>query len=195
MSDEQQGLQPVWEQIPEEEPNLWYSRFLIFRDLGPTRSIHAAWKLEPKKVKKGQKKLNIPPIWYDAAKKFQWHERAAAYDTYRREKVFTEGYAYDLNRIKKLDEIAAKMTEKVEAMLANMKPSKGGFQEFLYTAYLDTLDALAKETGGRAPVGKPDVNVNVNTMQRVVFFDPEAQVGDDIDLEMVPPEQGGTVNE
>jgi len=81
--------------------------------------------------------------------KFHWKERAEAWDEHRRKEVFSQGYAFDLKRIEKLDKLAERLEAKVEAMFQAMKPPKGGFNDLMVGRWLETMDAIAKETGGR----------------------------------------------
>jgi hypothetical protein len=68
-----------WERLPEEAEK-WFERFDHYRIQGPTRTLEAAWRSEAKssKVKRPSS------AWYKAAKRYRWHERAAAWDASQR---------------------------------------------------------------------------------------------------------------
>lgn len=95
MAELQVDPEQPWNQIAGAENNLWYSRFLIFRDMGPVRSILGAQRIEARRIGKMDPKWT-GSSWKEASQKFHWRERAEAWDRYQREEVFTEGYASDL---------------------------------------------------------------------------------------------------
>lgn len=184
MADEQQeDIEQPWSRLSGEDER-WYNRFLAFRDMGPVRTIRGACHIEEDRL--GRKRCEKPSRnWYDNAKKFRWHERAEAYDAYRREQVFTQGYAYDLTRISKLDKLAEKLEELINKQLANGKIPLS----FALERYLQTLEAIAKETGGRQAKlelsGRLDSEVSAT--HRVVFVMPDR--GDlDKDIEQMTPD-------
>lgn len=65
-----------WDRQPDE-PTLWFSRFEAYRLAGPGRTFEATYREDGK----GQKKAaEITGAWRKAAEKYQWRERAAAWD-------------------------------------------------------------------------------------------------------------------
>ena len=152
MSDEQE--QDVWER-QDGEPNKWYSRFVIFLQMGPSRSLLGAVNIE--KDRNGQKKAEVsaPTSWREAAKQWNWRARAEAWDEYRRKQVFVMGNAYDVNRVEKLAKYSERLEGEIDKMLTALENKKleeikkPWFNQFLYEKYLQSLEALAAETGGR----------------------------------------------
>jgi hypothetical protein len=136
-----------WER-QQGESGLWFDRFCLYLSLGPARTRLAAVHAEDRRQNRPLTRWT-PGSWRDAFKKFHWEQRAQAYDEHRRKQLFSQGYALDLKRIEKLDKLAERLEEKVDAMLAALKPSRGGFNDLMIGRYLETMDALAKETGGR----------------------------------------------
>ena len=65
------------------EPGLWYGRFVVYRDLGPERTIEAAYRVV--REREGLRSARPGAAWYGAAKDWAWAERAAAWDDARRE--------------------------------------------------------------------------------------------------------------
>lgn len=63
------------------EPMLWFSRFdQFYRSLGPERSIHRAYN-EWRRIEKARKPSTATPVaWSGAAKRWNWNERAEAWD-------------------------------------------------------------------------------------------------------------------
>lgn len=184
MSEQVDAEQP-WAQLPHEKDN-WYSRFLIFRDMGPVRSIRGAYMIECKRINKKASNYS-PSSWREAAKAHSWHDRAKAWDAYRRTEVFNEGYAYDLKRIKDMSNLAQVMFGRIVQGFKNAKEPKGINYE-LIDLYLKTLEALALETGGRKKAlelsGKVDSDINI--AGRSVFVMPERGDLED-DIEQMTP--------
>lgn len=158
MSDEQE--QDAWER-QEGEPNNWYSRFVLFLQLGPSRSLRKAIAAE--KATKGDKEqqfsdvslLSVPRSWFDASHQWNWRERAEAWDEHRRKQVFVMGNAYDVTRVEKLAKYSERLEGEIDKMLTSLENKKledikkPWFNQFLYEKYLQSLEALAAETGGR----------------------------------------------
>lgn len=146
MSDEQQ----VWER-QEEEPNLWYDRFMSYLQMGPSRSLLGTVHAEEARNSKEKQSSSPPGAWSEAFKQWKWKERAEAYDDYRRKQVFTQGNAYDVYRTERLNHYSQRLEQELDKMLNALpkKPKKPWFNHFLYEKYLQTLEALAAETGGR----------------------------------------------
>jgi hypothetical protein len=67
----------AWDQLPSEPPS-WYSKFLIFRDLGPDRSIRECF-LECTRLS-GKEKASMSSAWSRRSIEFKWIERALAWD-------------------------------------------------------------------------------------------------------------------
>lgn len=74
MSDERKP----WEQLPEE-PDAAYTHFLIYRNLGPARSLDAAYRVFKGATKRG-KRLQAPSGWGRESAQYDWVSRAAAWD-------------------------------------------------------------------------------------------------------------------
>jgi hypothetical protein len=69
---------PLWEPLPGE-PARWYGRFERFRLAGPTRSLLATFNAEQSE-RQGTKRRCVPGAWVQAACRWRWRERAAAWD-------------------------------------------------------------------------------------------------------------------
>lgn len=181
-----------WTQLKAEN-DLWYSRFLIYRDMGPVRTVLGACKIERERTRK-EKPKGTPRNWREMAAVYRWGVRAKAWDEYRRTEVFNQGYAYDITRIKKLNLLAEALFSRITKGFLNAKEPKGVNNEHV-DLYLRTLEALAQETGGRSKKGA-DVSVSVDnnvnlTAPRVVFVMPER--GDpDGDIDQMVPGEGET---
>ncbi len=75
---EQITVKKPWER-QEGESAKWYMRFRNYLSLGAKRSVNAAFELEHKK-KQEKTSTNPGKEWYNAAKRYQWKERAENYD-------------------------------------------------------------------------------------------------------------------
>jgi hypothetical protein len=74
MLDEQEPK--AWDQLPGES-NSAYARFLIYRNLGPARTLDAAYQST---VEKSKKKQSISGQWTKDSTVFDWIRRADAWD-------------------------------------------------------------------------------------------------------------------
>lgn len=150
MSENEQDY--PWER-QEGEDTMWYDRFLVFLRMGPARTKLGAVHLVETAEKGGNKRSSrTPGSWDEAAKEWRWRERADAWDDYRRKQVFTEGNAYDVTRVEKLNKYSVALEEELDKMLKALKKKKiekPWFNQFLFEKYLQSLEALAAETGGR----------------------------------------------
>jgi len=66
------------------EPMLWYSRFTLFRELGPERSLlgaYRAWRVQ--RGAEGGKIMTVSGPWERNANKWAWRDRAEAWDHYQ----------------------------------------------------------------------------------------------------------------
>lgn len=168
-----------WNRLTKEN-DLWYSRFLLFRDLGPARKVHRVFVLEWEKKRPGE---NVPAInrnWYQSAEKYKWIERANAWDEYRRKEVYTQGYASELERIAKLDKLIARLEERIIKAFQSAKEPKGISYELL-DLYLKAIEAIAKETGGR--VQRKEVTGAGGAPLEVLLFLPEQEQDELTDVE------------
>ncbi len=80
--------QKPWER-QEGEPLNWFNRFKRFRGLGPKRTVLAALEQERATIKalKSTQKAIVPGSWKAACIKWQWVERALAFDEWKVEKL------------------------------------------------------------------------------------------------------------
>lgn len=106
-----------WSQLPNE-PDLWYGRFTAFLRMGTRRSVNAVYRKEHRKTPKSTD--NTGSDWYNAAKEWQWQERARAYNEHQRaeedriiaeerEKVLRSGFALQHKRIQALNRLTNKL--------------------------------------------------------------------------------------
>lgn len=118
MSDEQQQ---IWAR-QAGEPLTWYRRFERYRLMEPIRSIAAVFQDEEREKKRDKPRTKPTGDWYEAAKKWRWDERVAAWDVYldgqieqqiaiERKKVLRSRYALAHKRIEELDRLAQKLID------------------------------------------------------------------------------------
>lgn len=70
----------LWEQV-DGEPNEAYARFLVYRNLGPSRSLDAAYLVHGGgAAKRGKPQQRASGQWMHDSSKFNWVERATAWD-------------------------------------------------------------------------------------------------------------------
>jgi hypothetical protein len=158
MSDEQ-----PWER-QEDEQNNHYEMFLFYLHLGPSRTKLGAVHEAEKSRKKQTLSKKVPGNWNDVYEQWNWRKRAETYDEYRRKQVFTQGNAYDLARIEKLNKYSERLEQELDKMLDSLPKTikKPWFNHFMYEKYLQSLEALAQETGGRIRTTKQEVSGSVD---------------------------------
>ena len=104
-----------WDRLPEETA-LWWNRFEIFRMIGYTRTNYKAYSAECDKVGK-KKAQKLPGSWHNASIKYNWRERAEAWDAtlveQRRQEWATRQEAWREQEW----QLAEKMHQKVVDML------------------------------------------------------------------------------
>lgn len=173
----------LWER-QEEEPNLWYDRFVSYLQMGPSRTLLGTANAE--QVQKGSEPFNgTPGAWLNAFKQWNWKERAEAWDEHRRKQVFTQGNAYDVYRVEKLNKYSQRLETQIDKMLDDLekkKTRKVWFNHFLYEKYLQSLEAIADETGGRIKTVKQEVTGKDGGPIQTVLCLPDN--GDD---DVIPP--------
>lgn len=97
----------LWERW-SSEPARWFYRFdTYYRTLGPERSLLAAYRYwyEAEKGRKSQT-VSAPTSWRDAADRWQWSERAEAWD-----------FQLRLERLKEEDEARLESRKRLIALL------------------------------------------------------------------------------
>lgn len=73
-------LLPVECEQQPGEPPLWYTRFLAYTLLGPTRSLLATYRADLERRGKNKHPKNAPHVWSKASRKWNWGDRAFAFD-------------------------------------------------------------------------------------------------------------------
>jgi hypothetical protein len=113
-----QSDEATWKKQPNE-PTLWFRRFDHFR-LMEDRTIPAAYR-----ELTHDDENNTPGNWYKYAKKWQWENRAAAWDAHldaewekqlkkERTRILRARYALQHKRIEALDDLAQKLIDYLE---------------------------------------------------------------------------------
>ena len=72
-----------YDQLPNE-PDRWYERFRQYCDLGSSRSLNRCYRQTLDET--GDLNANAPGSWKRKAREFDWLERAAAWDSDRRQR-------------------------------------------------------------------------------------------------------------
>lgn len=160
------------------ESQQWFMRASLFFGLGAARSIRAVYNAElVQRGKAANYSKAVPSSWSKAAKRFEWHRRAKAFDDWRRLEVFGAGNAKDTERIKKLDKLIDKLSEKSLQLLDNIDVAEAKIDDLakLVTALLSAIDLMAKHTGGYAAqriehTGKDGKAIEVEERKFNAFF-------------------------
>ena len=75
----------AWDQL-ENETTEAYARFLAYRNMGPTRTLEAAYKASAKRGKKRQ----VSGTWASESQVNNWRERAARWDVAQLNQIVPE---------------------------------------------------------------------------------------------------------
>lgn len=67
----------LWERSSTETDKSW-SAFIVFRDLGPSRTLIDAYR----RVSSRPSVSKLTPMWYSWSSKFNWRDRANSYDSH-----------------------------------------------------------------------------------------------------------------
>lgn len=73
----------LWDQQPDE-PGKWYGRFLLYLNLGPTRSVGKAQQAYYHKENEPERRLTTG-TWAHYVRRWRWRERALAWDLHQRD--------------------------------------------------------------------------------------------------------------
>lgn len=182
------------------ESQRWFQRASLFFGLGAARSVRAIYNAElVQRGKAADHSRAVPSSWSKASKRFEWHRRAEKFDEWRRLEIFNAGNAQDTERIKKLDVLIDKLSEKALQILDAIDVTDAKIDDLakLVTALLSALDLMAKHTGGYAPqrvehTGRDGKAIEVEERSvKVVFYMPEiapldADLGDQAAISDVP---------
>jgi hypothetical protein len=160
----------IWEQ-QTEEPDEWFIRFAQFKLLGGSRSLLRAYNDE--RLQKSQKKSNsAPPPWRAASKKWNWVDRAVAWDKYQQTRSEKRWEKAKINWEKRREdqrekewELSQKLIARAELMLAHpltetettvdkdgetltavIVPAKWQFRDI--TTCMESASALARSAAG-----------------------------------------------
>lgn len=85
MADEQK----TWEQL-SDEPNEAYARFLIYRNLGASRSLDAAYLIAGPTATKRNKTQRANGQWTKDSAAYKWRDRASNWDSWQLVNVVPE---------------------------------------------------------------------------------------------------------
>lgn len=112
----------AWERLPEE-PEVAYARFLVYRNLGPARSLDAAYRSTAAKRDKsrsapGSKLPRVSGQWQSDCSQYNWVERATAWDIAQLEAIVPGSIA---TIFKVIDEFAKATLQAIQAGKAKPK--------------------------------------------------------------------------
>jgi hypothetical protein len=150
---------PIWSRLPDE-PAFWYNRYKRFQGLGPKRTMLAALQQErlaskvPKSTQNGQKPKPksksgaVPGSWKQASIKWNWVQRALAFDEDKIEHIVAgmfeslyDGPALAYNRIKTLQNMLDAIDYDLKAYVYMTADQKLGY----YARMQKILQAIADE--------------------------------------------------
>lgn len=175
--DEQQ----IWLQF-EGEPHLWYSRFLIYRNMGHTRTFLGAVHTEEADKGSHKRSRKVPGAWDRAIKKWRWKERAETYDRYlemkedrQRDLILNTGLALMHNRVAVLKEMGeltiGVVREKAQNKIINAREHEVARQ---------WLAAIAEEKDERSKRKDMEISLEVKASGHLLSIDPTKLTEDEL---------------
>ena len=130
------------ERLPQESPRA-YRAFCIYRDLGPDRSLDQAWKRfcaasDPAKYRGSARR---PGHWAAWSQKYQWVERAEAYD----DVIEEENRSAAAERRRKLHEARSKFQSEEQQRIENQVRNADAVLDKMGTAPLNEVIQITKD--------------------------------------------------
>jgi hypothetical protein len=121
-------------QLPNESPAA-YARYLLFRSLGPGRTVEAAYKLHWRRMSEREETCprRAPPNWYTEATRHRWRDRADAWDM---RVLIGVGEHAIAGHVALLDALARRAVRWVEESAGPSDPAWGRL--------LDTIDVFSR---------------------------------------------------
>jgi len=178
----------------EGEPLLWYRRFMRFCLMFPRRTVADVFHEEhSKKLDSTRKNPEPDGTWYAMAKRWQWEERAEAYDAAQfaeeekiKQRVMRSGYALQHNRMlalqKHLEDLIAMAKEEKNIWIPEVRTFQSGkdststvekvqFNDPLFKEIREYLTDIADEMGER--VKKKSISFDDPPANIYIGFDPD----------------------
>lgn len=137
-----------WEQLENETPEA-YTRFLVYRNLGPGRSIAAAYK-----AVKGGKKREPSGQWERDSVAYNWPDRAARWDVAQLSELVPEATANIFKAISETARIALRELESGRLKPANwaeLKETVTLLASFISPEVITSAIDNAGNTGSESP--------------------------------------------
>jgi hypothetical protein len=134
-------MERAWERLAGE-PELWHKRFLGYCVLGPERTVHGCYRLH-RMAAGAQARATLPREWRAASARWQWEERAAAWDAAQERRAEAPGEVRRQHarrrRLELLDRLIAQTAAALEsAHLEQVEPEQ-------VRAMLPTLRQLLRD--------------------------------------------------
>ena len=144
-----------------DETNVWYDRFWSYLMLGAARTVEECYRVRCEQGDriKGDRATGY---WYRMARQFNWEERAAAYDQFRREEIQR---SEEERRLQERERRRGMVSEVLDSCYAAIKKANlGGMEEAEARRVLPTLRALFHDVieASRLEMGEPTVIDQVN---------------------------------
>ena len=165
MTDSAEVTQAIYERQPNE-PARWYARFLLYRGMGPDRSLLACFHREEATKSHIKPHKTVPGAWKDNAERWNWKARAEQYDAdlqaqaeerrrvlleieaEEEKRILTSGYALIHKRIEKLTRWIDALDESmVDPEMGKINPKWVSSNKV--EQLRGCLDDIAKELGHR----------------------------------------------
>lgn len=161
------------------EPSLWYSRFTTYRLLGVKRSFLAVYNQQREKAGKGATAKTIPSSWQHAARKWEWVNRAEAWDVHEQRELLKQEEQARADMLKRHAEIAQKLqilaSKRLEILEKAIQKKPGAISGSVSVteARLMAKDGIGLE---RQALGLPEHLLTIATMTDQELIEKYAQL-------------------
>jgi uncharacterized membrane protein len=144
------------ERLPRESPRA-YRAFCVYRDLGPYRSLDQAWRRfradsDPTKDRGSARR---PGHWAAWSQKYQWVERAGAYDDF----IAAENHRAAAEQLRKLHEARSKFQSEEQQRIENQVRNADAVLDKMGTAPLNEVIQITKDANKTTTTKIKAVNV------------------------------------
>jgi len=142
-----------WHRRPKE-PNTWYDRFVTYYLTTPAtrRTVDAAYRQSSAKASRAKQASGA---WYRNSQRWQWAERAEAYDADQRDSLLRAIEEERLeDRRRRIDVMKAVRTRLVQA-LRELDPTEAGWSQVVHGAVAVNAE-LRKEYSDEPEARSPD---------------------------------------
>lgn len=154
-----------WDQM-EGEPSDAYAHFLVYRNLGPARTVddsyNAAFPVAPKKVapkarsrRPEAKPLRASSTWWRESRDYEWKERASAWDIHMLVNTVPEAMVSIMHTVNEFAKSSLRAVQSGKIQPKNFGELLAGVQLMASFISAETISAILAQRAGYEPALPP----------------------------------------